>query len=107
MSNPSPKQNESNPSVIKATSLSVPQLYSLEKQPRKLTARIQLNDRRKTNDSDSEEDELPTANGKIPTKHLKNNLKKFTFTNKWAIKKDEKIKFRRRVYEFFGELLAI
>lgn len=49
MSNPSPKQNDLHQPTLKATSLSVPQLYTIER-PRKYTARLQVNDATKTGD---------------------------------------------------------
>lgn len=50
MSNQSPRLNELHPPTLKATSLSVPQLHTLEKSPRRYTARLQVNDSAKTSD---------------------------------------------------------
>jgi hypothetical protein len=62
MSNQSPRPNELHPPILKATSLSVPQLHTLENSPRRYTARLQVNEAVKTSD-------LPPG-GKIKTAEI-------------------------------------
>jgi hypothetical protein len=61
----------------------------LERPTRRYTARLQVNDAVKTGDLKTDEIDHP-PNNKASAKRTKNNnvVKKFTFTNKWAINKD-------------------